>query len=471
MTDAVDLIVVGAGPAGLSAAVLASEHGLSVLLLDEQGAPGGQIYRNIEHNTANDPETCAILGPEYIHGASLAAACRQSSVTYTPDATVWRIDPNGAVTYSTDGAARTARARRVILATGAMERPVPIPGWTLPGVMTAGAAQTLLKSSAILPAGRDVVAGASPLAMLVSQQLIAAGANVAALLETTRKRDYIGNALSLPQALSGQEYLRRGLAMRRAIRASGVPIHSGVTGLEAHGAGRVSSVRCRADGNRIAIDIDTLLLHDGVVPNVQATRQLGCIHEWNERQRYWRPLRDEWGASSIDVIAVAGDGAGISGARAAEFYGRLAALDAAHRLGRISRDDRDSAARPIRSAMRPHLAIRPLLDGVFAPSFTTPDADDTIICRCEEVTAGDIRAAVSQGAMGPNQLKAFTRCGMGPCQGRNCGLTAAELIAESQGVTVPEVGYFRLRPPIKPVTLGELAAMDLSETEPYAKYD
>lgn len=465
MTDSIDLIVVGAGPAGLSAATLASEHGLSVLLLDEQGAPGGQIYRNIEHNDANDPETCAILGAEYTYGAALASACRQTVVTYTPNATVWRIDPDGTVAYSIDGAARTVRGHRVILATGAMERPVPIPGWTMPGVMTAGAAQTLLKSSAMLPAGRLVVAGAGPLAMLVTQQLIAAGADVAALLETTRKRDYITNVMSLPQALPGLEYLRRGLAMRRAIRASGVPIYSGVTALAARGGDRLASVRFRENGERIAIDIDTLLLHDGVVPNVQATRQLGCIHEWVEPQRYWRPLCDEWGATSIDAIAVAGDGAGISGARAAEYYGQLAALDAAHRLERIYKGERDSAARPIRAALRPHMAIRPLLDGVFAPSFTAPDDDDTIICRCEEVTAGDVRAAVAQGVMGPNQLKAFTRCGMGPCQGRNCGLTAAELIAETQGVTVPEAGYFRLRPPIKPITLGELAAMDVTETD------
>lgn len=465
MTDSIDLIVIGAGPAGLAAATLASEHGLSVRLLDEQGAPGGQIYRNIEHNDANDPETCDILGPEYTYGASLASACRQSTMTYTPNATVWRIDPDGLVAYSVDGVGKTAKARRIILATGAMERPVPIPGWTLPGVMTAGAAQTLLKSSAMSPSGRTVVAGAGPLAILVTLQLIDAGANIAALLETTRKRDYLANLMLLPQAMPGQSYLRRGMAMRRAIRASGVPIYSGVTNLEARGDDKISTVRCRSGGETLAFEIDTLLLHDGVVPNVQATRQVGCAHEWYEAQRYWRPVHDSWGATSVDTIAIAGDGAGISGARAAEYLGQLAALDAAHRLGKLSQGDRDSAARPIRAAKQPHSAIRPLLDGVFAPSFTAPDDDDTIVCRCEEVTAGDIRAAVTQGVMGPNQLKAFTRCGMGPCQGRNCALTAAELIAEAQGVTVPEVGSFRLRPPIKPITLGELAAMDLSETE------
>jgi len=144
MTDPADLIVIGAGPAGLAAASLASKHNLSVLLLDEQAAPGGQIYRNIEHNITHESETCAILGAEYAYGAALAETCRASDVTYTPGATVWRIDPDGSVAYSVNGAAHTAKGRRIILATGALERPVPIPGWTLPGVMTAGAAQTLL---------------------------------------------------------------------------------------------------------------------------------------------------------------------------------------------------------------------------------------------------------------------------------------------------------------------------------------
>jgi NADPH-dependent 2,4-dienoyl-CoA reductase/sulfur reductase-like enzyme len=465
MTDLVDVIIIGAGPAGLAAAVTASEQALRVLLLDEQPTPGGQIYRNIEHNEKNDPGLCAILGPEYTHGAALAAASRASTTTYQPGATVWRIDPDGTIAYSVDGVAHTIKGARVILATGAMERPVPIPGWTLPGVMTAGAAQTLLKASAMSPSGRVVVAGAGPLAMLIAKQLLDAGADVAALLETTRKRDYIQNVGFLPGALSGNAYLRRGLAMRRAIRNAGVPIYSGITELAAQGDDHVTSVRCRSNGAPLDFEIDMLLLHDGVIPNVQASRQVGCEHEWVEPQRYWRPIRDEWGQTSIDAIIVAGDGSGIGGARVAEFQGRLSALAVASQLGRISSSERDAVARPIRSAMGAHLSIRPLLDGIYTPAFTTPPDDDTIVCRCEEVTAGDIRAAVSQGVMGPNQLKSFTRCGMGPCQGRNCGPTAVELIAESQGVTVPETGYFRLRPPIKPVTLGELAAMDLADPD------
>jgi bacterioferritin-associated ferredoxin len=160
-------------------------------------------------------------------------------------------------------------------------------------------------------------------------------------------------------------------------------------------------------------------------------------------------------------LAIAGDGAGILGAEAATVAGRLAALETAKRLGKIDEIDRDVQAGPLLREHNRLASIRPLLDKLYYPS---PDilvpTDETTVCRCEEVTAGNIRQCVEEGATGPNQLKAYTRCGMGPCQGRMCGLTVAEVIADARGKPVDEIGYYRLRPPIKPVTLGELAAME-----------
>jgi NADPH-dependent 2,4-dienoyl-CoA reductase/sulfur reductase-like enzyme len=203
-----------------------------------------------------------------------------------------------------------------------------------------------------------------------------------------------------------------------------------------------------------------LLLHEGVVPNVQITRALGAEHDWDARNRVFRPRLDAWGNTTLDAIMVAGDGGGIAGARAAELAGRLAALEAARALGRIDLATRDAAALPLQIELDRERAIRPFLDALFAPrkEILVP-ADDTLVCRCEEVSAGQLREAVKLGCLGPNQLKSFTRCGMGPCQGRLCGLTVAEVIAAARGVPVPEVGYYRLRFPIKPLTLGELAAL------------
>jgi len=306
-----------------------------------------------------------------------------------------------------------------------------------------------------------VVAGCGPLALLVTQQLIAAGANVQALLETTRTGDYLSAARHLPKALRARSYLSKGMKMRRSIRAAGVAIHSCVEKLAAAGGDHVQSISFQRGSSQNEIEVDSLFLHFGVAPNTQITRQVGCDHEWYEAQRYWRPVRNDWGATSCEAIAIAGDGGGIDGAVAAALTGRLAALDAACRQGVIDNSERDRRATPIRAELETHNAIRPLLDALFTPpqDICAPPDDATIVCRCEEVTAGDIREAVALGAMGPNQLKSFTRCGMGPCQGRMCGLTAAELIAEANGETVKNVGYYRIRPPIKPVTLGELASM------------
>jgi bacterioferritin-associated ferredoxin len=158
-------------------------------------------------------------------------------------------------------------------------------------------------------------------------------------------------------------------------------------------------------------------------------------------------------------LLVAGDGAGVGGALAATFSGRLAALGAAHALGRIDAATRDAAAAPLRAARARHLALRPFLDALYAPRPPRLD-DSTLVCRCEEVTAGQIREAAGIGALGLNQLKAFTRCGMGPCQGRMCGATAAEVMAEARGVPVEQVEPYRTRFPTKPLTLGELAALN-----------
>lgn len=457
-----DLVIIGAGPAGMAAAVTAKECGLAVTVLDEQPVAGGQIYRNISRNSDKHPELIAVLGPDYARGAALAQAFAGSGVDYRPATAVWQVQTDGAVSISRDGVAGNITGRHVLVATGALERPVPIPGWTLPGVMSAGAAQTMLKGSAMAPAGRVAVAGSGPLLLLVARQLADAGADIVALLETTKRRAYLAAAPALPRALKAPEYLTKGLAMRRRIRAAGIPWHTGVRGLAAEGGDRLERVAFASAGKRHTVDADMLLLHEGVVPHVQITRQVGCDHEWVEAQRCWRPVLDQWGGTSLDTISVAGDGGGIGGAEAADCAGRLAALRIAHGLGKLSEAARNDRARPHRRDRARHMAVRPLLDRLFRPNpeILVPADDATIVCRCEEVTAGQLREGVALGATGPNQLKAYMRCGMGPCQGRLCGLTVAEVIAKARGKPVAEVGYYRIRPPIKPVTLGELAALD-----------
>lgn len=464
-----DLVVVGAGPAGLCAAGKAADLGLAVLLVDENPTPGGQIYRAV---TCSPLGERALLDADYWRGAELVAQFERSPASYAARCTLWSIEadatqPDGAafeIGLSLDGCARLIGARQLILATGAQERPFPIPGWTLPGVMSAGAAQIALKSAAIVPAGRTVLAGCGPLLYLLARQLAAAGAEIVALLDTTPRSHWLPALAALPDFLRSP-YALKGLGLlaqtRRKLRCV-----AGVSALAAQGQGQLASVRFERGSVAQTIACDTLLLHQGVIPSVNLANAAGCAHDFNPLQHCWQPRLDGWFVSSIPGIAIAGDGAGIGGAESAALRGAIAALGVAQGLGGIDPARREREAAPLRAALGRALWGRRFLDLLYRPAlqFLAPPQDETIVCRCEEVSAGQIRDAARRlRVTGPNQMKAFLRCGMGPCQGRLCGPTVVDLIAQTQGRTPAQVGYYRLRPPVKPVTLAELAALPQTE--------
>ena len=470
-----DLAIVGAGPAGMSAAITAASQGLSVVVFDEQAAAGGQIYRSVAMPALVDK---SILGADYYYGAKLVDAFGRSlsetqieapsaadikrNVDYYNSAMVWEITPDRQLSVSLGGRSRCFQAQRILIATGAQERPVPFPGWTLPGVMTCGAAQILLKSSGLTPATPIVLAGSGPLLLLIACQLLRAGQSLSAILETTPRENKLRSAKYFIGALKGWRYLLKGMGLLAELKKAGVKHLKGVSQLQGQtGDGdSIESISYLHKGKINRIRCKTLLVHQGVVPNVQLGRSIGLKHSWSDQQQCWRPDTDAWGEGSIPGIFVAGDSAGIGGALAAEQQGLLTALQVACQLKKLSSEERDRQAKPIQAQLSNQLAIRPFLDVAYSPAreFLNP-GDETIVCRCEEVTAGDIRHFVKSGCIGPNQAKAFGRSGMGPCQGRICGLTVSNIIAEERGVQVEEVGYYRIRSPIKPLNLGELASI------------
>ncbi len=457
MTEHVEVAIIGAGPAGLAAADVLGEAGCRVTLFDEQPGPGGQIYRGIG---AADDARKRLLGDDYAAGENLLAGLDHEGIRHLAGATVWEVTPHRRLSFSVDGKAQSLIADHVLIATGAIERPMPFPGWTLPGVMTVGAGQILLKTAGLLPPSPCILTGSGPLLFLLASQYLAAGFKIDAIVETTPNSNLRKALKHIPGALISNRYLRKGLAMLNLLRKSGIPHYRQACELVAEGNNEVEALTFIAGGERHRLPCRSLLLHIGVTPNVQISRSLLLDHDWDFLQHCWSPRVDAFGGSPLAGIRIAGDGGGIMGAEASAHGGRLAAFAILTELGKLTPDQRDAVANRDLLGYRHHARARPFLDALYmpAPEFLDPP-DDAVICRCEEVTAGQIRSFVDLGCTGPNQAKAFGRSGMGPCQGRYCGLTVSSVIAAKRGVPIADVGYYRIRSPLKPVTLGELAAM------------
>ncbi|MGH8416375.1 MAG: FAD-dependent oxidoreductase [Pseudomonas sp.] len=463
MSEAVvDLIIIGAGPAGINAALEAKAHGLDVVLLDEQGSPGGQIWRNVGQT---DADTRQVLGNDYTAGLRLVEALLASDVRYLPNAAVWQVTEERRVHVLVGGKARVLQGRQLLIATGAMERPMPIPGWTLPGVMTAGAGQILLKSAALVPQGPMVLAGCGPLLYLLAVQYLRAGIRIEALVDTSQRREVFRHPRQVCQALGGWRDLLKGVSLLATLKRAGVKHYRAARNLRIEGERRAEALSFDSQGHAHKIQAALILLHQGVIPNIQISQSLRASHEWSEQQLCWIARRDSWGETSLPGIFIAGDGGAVGGANVAVTQGRLAALAIAHRLQKIDDARLHDLGKPWRRLLRKQSAARPLIDALYRPDARNRiPHDDTIVCRCEEVSAGAIRAYVDLGCLGPNQTKAFGRCGMGPCQGRQCGLSVTEIIAEHRNVPQAQVGYYRIRPPLKPITLAQLATERELET-------
>lgn len=455
-----DAIVIGAGPAGMMAAATLSEGGARTLVVDEQPAPGGQIYRAVERNTDN-ASLSAVLGTDYAGGAALAARMRASAAELRFNTSAWRIDADGTVWTKADGKVERLQATTLVIASGAMERPVPVPGWTLPGVMTVGALQIMLKDAGLRPCGRLVLAGCGPLFYLFAAQCLEAGVSDLVLLDTAKRANLIPALRHLPKAVSGRGpgYLWKGLRLMAALRRRSVKIHRGVSNTRIEGAERAVAVSFQTGTRTLRVELDLIALHEGVIPSQQAARSIGCAHRWDEEQQCFRPVLDPMGESSIPGIFIAGDGGGIVGAVASAHTGALCALAILRRLGKITDSEFASRKAVAQRALEAHLTIRPFLDRLYRPrDEVLVPADEVVVCRCEAIRAGAIRDVVRQGCLGPNQTKAFLRCGMGPCQGRMCGPTVSAILANETGQTPDATGYYRIRPPLKPVSIGELAS-------------
>lgn len=456
-----DLIVVGAGPAGLASACVAAEYGLEVLVLDEQLTPGGQIYRNISRQS---PYMLHILGKEYHHGLSLVQRFRDCHAEYLAESTVWRLKHDGRVAYSRGGVSREVQAKRIIIATGAMERPVPFSGWTLPGVMGAGAVDAVIKNDAIAPSGPVTMVGSGPIMLLVANHLHKLGVEVAEYFDTSPTGSIMGAMQHLPSAMKRPGYLLTGVSMVAETWKTVGRYNRNVTAYGASGENRVERITVTKSGKDITVPTSSLLVHEGVIPRTEFSRQLHLEHNWDPVQRFWYPRVDGNGRTSSKVIFMAGDGAFVHGATPSAIKGQLSGLAVVRDLGKETRQSKEKA-RALQKQLTSELLPRPFVDAMYRPRRNLFEVDDeVIVCRCEEVTAGAIRDQVKKGQRTLEMVKAVTRCGMGPCQGRMCGIALTEIIAAETGTDIDQIKPHNIRPPVRNIGLGELANMTLLPT-------
>lgn len=448
-----DLVVMGAGPAGGEAALAASEAGLNVALVDEGLAPGGQVWRKPSTDRACELDTCDV---DRTGGDELRKRLAASKVTIYQQTQIWDVRSGFSISCVGDAGAMILSTPRIVVATGAIERVLPFEGWTTPGVFGLAAATALLKSEKALPGSEIVVAGQGPLLIAVAAKACALGLRPRAIVDMASRADW---ARALTGFAMVPSLLLMGTLWMKKIVAARVPFYRGSEVIQASGgeALRLVTIRNRATGNTTDVQADTLYIGNGLSPNDEIYRLLGARQEIDSLRGGYRVVCDANRRSSISGLYAAGDSAGIHGARPSALQGRLAGLAAAYDHGALNVAKFSKLSRSARLRLR--LAM-PFANAScrlmqFPEKALGHVAEETVVCRCEDVTAGDILVAARCGVRDINQLKHFTRLGMGPCQARLCAMNAAVLLRRH---TESSSDTSRLTPraPIRPIAMDQL---------------
>ena len=457
---AVDILVIGAGPAGLSAALAARRRGASVVVIDERAQSGGQYFKPL----ASSLRAKRAPDRQFERGLRLTREVMEAGVELVQGATVWGAVAPDEVLALVDGRAVIYRPRRLILATGAYERAYPVPGWTLPGVMTTGAAQTLARAYGISPGRRVVVAGNGPLNFQLAADLVACGVSVAAVAESAPRPSALKLRSLAVAAASAPGLIAEGTKYLWRLRRAGVPVLWRHAVLEATGGARVEAVRLAplaSDGTHdpsvaTTIRADALCLGYGFVASSEIARALGCEMRRDPRHLGTAAVvTSDAGETSVAGVFAVGDGALVNGAEVALTAGAIAGDRAAAQLGLAG--EAADAARLRRGRARALRFQAALWDLFEAPPATLAQIqDDTILCRCEGLSFGRLRAEIGAGWDTLGTLKRRTRLGMGRCQARYCAAVASRLIAETTGRPQPVDG-FAPRLPVKPFPAAALA--------------
>lgn len=465
MSDGV--VIVGGGPAGMAAAQALAEYQIPVTLLEESAFLGGRYYK--QPSAAQEVSRTTELDELAEQGRAHIAALAESAVSVQTDTLVWGMFADNQVATFVDGRAETLKPRAVILATGAVERLAAFPGWTLPGVVSAGGVQTILSRDGIVAGQRFVVAGTGPLLLAIALEIEEAGGQVVGVVEGS------GRSAPLRQIhhfLGQRRRLRHALDYEVALRQRNVPIHRGHLVVRAAGDNAVEEViAARIDRDwhvveqtETRISADTLCLHYGFAASTELARMCECDVTYAPDRGGWYVVHDDEMRSSRKDIYVSGQLTGIAGADVAEATGRLAGLSAAHDLGVLGAQRYRELSSDLQREIERGRQFMRALNTTYAPmvGVSDPITPETLLCRCEELSAADIDNAIQEGANTLNDIKRRTRCGMGLCQSRICAPVVTGYLA-SKGIAPETAGLITARPPVRPIPVGALAT--LSEHE------
>ncbi len=464
------VVIVGAGPAGAAAAQALAEAEIPSTLLDDQPAAGGQIFRTPPGNVppaypAKDPRGDRLRTGLAAHPDLIRHRPGVQVVAVHEGRRLWLFD-------EASGVIEEQTAAALIVATGALEVAVPVPGWTLPGVFTLGGLQVLLKAGGVVPGGRVVLGGAGPLLYLVAAQLAATGVEIAAVIDAAGRP----TPAQLRGLASAPGQLMRGLGWRLALGRRGIPVLHRHAVVAIAGTDEVEAVTVapldrdwrRTDGRSWQITADVVGLSFGLRPNLELTQLAGGAERYAPALGGWHPERSGDLESSVPNLFVAGDAGGVRGALVALAEGRIVAHAVATRLGigargRLARQ-RTEAERQIRR-------LQPFRDALAAWSALRPAIfelanSDTVVCRCEDVLRSELEGAFAAGLTLPRALKLGTRAGMGLCQGRTCAPAVLHLAAAAAGRPVETLPLPTVRVPLRPVPLKAFAGLDLGDPSP-----
>ena len=469
MSETMDVLIVGMGPAGMAAAIELHRYGVQFAIIDENPRPGGQVYRQ----PPAEFESCGrdtLSHPGYGEGRHLVQAFEaiRNSCRIYHDTYVWGEFNGDTLAFVSNGKIFRVKYRKLLICEGAMERLTPFPGWTLPGVMTLGGVKKLFTQDGCRLGVRVLLAGRSPLLLSVAAAVASAGIKVVAVADALPLGAYAGLSLQL---MKRKNPALEAIDTCFKVWRSGIPMLRSSTVTSVSGDSRLESVqiaRIDARGNPVSGSVknfkaDILGVSDGFLPSARMARLLGCKHHWDALECCWQPTVADGCKTSLENVYIAGDSAGIAGREAAAVRGRLAAASIAASLDRLpSSKGRDR----IRELENEHGRIMKYANALTRTFSQGPEGcaamdPDTIVCRCEQVRVGDVIDGISKGYRNINEIKR-TRVGMGLCQGRTCEWVTARIML-NHGIPVEEIGYFNLRPPLAPIPFSNFEAYAQAE--------